>query len=157
MELPVILRIARRHSSTYIPIAYLQTFIRSPRGFVALSRPATRTFLIRLAVRRAFRLHFSIFRAIFAFFRAIWVARPRFWSAGTLPGQVFGGQNDGFSRFFVARARSELTSSEVYTTLAGVVSSAHRYLRAMKPKRRKCGLRAFKSRQNAVNALEQRS
>ena len=62
-----------------------------------------------------------------------------------------------FSRFFVAPARSVLTSCEVYKTLAGATFFTHRSLRARTPKQRKIVLRACSTVLDAPNALGHRS
>ena len=74
-------------------------------------------------------------RDFFAFCRAKRPARARFWVARALPGSIFGTETLRFSSFWGAPARSVLSSSEVYKTLAGATFFAHRSIRATRQKR----------------------
>ena len=127
------------------------------RASGALTRFTRRTFSLRQARSNPLLKKSHDFARSFAFFRASLAVQPRFWTIRPSPGEVFGSQNDDLSRFFGARARSLLTSSEVYKTLAGAILLALRSFRAMSQNRQNFVPRAFSTARAVTNTLGQRS
>ena len=91
------------------------------------------------------------------FFARTWPPGLDFGRSRTSPGSFWEAETPRFSSFFVAPARSVLTSCEVYKTLAGATFFTHRSFRATTQKHRKIVLRARSTVLDAPNALGHRS